>query len=436
MTRPFTVALITGEAGPPGPRPAWRTPEPLQHLPPHWPIRSIDVVVVADLLIAIAVMAGTVSSLSELNGRAGQPVDGGLIPLAGLLVALPLALRDRWPLAAWRISVPAMIFVISLTREVYTAAEVDGEPYLPGVVFSYLLVLYAVGVRCSRQVSVGIWLLSFFGMWILHPDPSLFLGVIATGAALIYGYNVQVRRAAQRQVVEEERRTEDERAARAVLQERARIARELHDVVAHHMSVIAIQAEAAPIKAPDDPVVLRAELAGIRATALEALTELRRVLGVLREQNRDAPNQGIADGGPEPDTAPQPGLGDLDSLVAGARSVGSPVTLTVHGRQPECSRAVALATYRVLQEALSNVRRHAPGAPVEVEVGYHPDRITLRVENGPSAHPPTAGGGGGGQGLVGMRERVSACGGSLTTGPTAAGGFRVEAGLPLEVPTD
>lgn len=439
LARPFTSALVTGVADPPGRRPAWRTPEALQHLSRYLPAGSIDVVVLAEILTAIAILAGTNSLLISANQQAGTPVgDGELLILVAAAASLPLLLRDRWPLAAWRVAVPAMILVVAVTREAHAInGGGDANPYPPGAVLTYLLILYSVGVRCERRVSIGVWVVSVLGMWILHPTPSVFLGALMTGAALLYGYNVRVRRAAQRQVVEEEQRTEDERAARAVLEERSRIARELHDVVAHHMSVIAIQAEAAPIKAPEDPTVLKAELAGIRGTALEALAELRRVLGVLRN------------GDQAPETAPQPDLSNIDGLLASFRAAGLGVTVTTSGRPPPSLQGVGLTAYRVLQESLSNALRHAPGAAVRVHIDYRAGDLTLQVENGPppaghprsptgspeqsgaaAAHRPRSG-----QGITGMRERVSAWGGTLTTGPTADGGFAVAATLPLAAPT-
>ncbi|QSB15023.1 two-component sensor histidine kinase [Natronosporangium hydrolyticum] len=426
VTRPFTGALVTGVADPPSPPPVWRTPPALQHLTRYVRTRTIDVVVLLEILTAIAVFAGTNAALVSADYRAGAPMtDPELLVIASFAAAVPLLLREWWPLAAWRVAVPAIFFAAVVYRDARGAEFGDGVNPVPvGGVLTYLLILYSVGVRCERRVSVGVWLVSVLGLWILHPDPILFLGAIMMGAALIYGYNVRVRRAAQRQVVEEELRTEDARAAQAVLEERARIARELHDVVAHHMSVIAIQAEAAPIKAPDDPAALRTELAGIRATALEALTELRRVLGVLRQRDDT------------PDTAPQPDLAEIDELLAGFRAAGLPITVTTSGRPPASLRGVGLSAYRLLQESLSNALQHAPGAPVRVGVDYGREQLTLRVEN----DPPPAGGDRSprerrGQGITGMRERVSAWGGTLTIGPTTAGGFSVVAMLPLADPS-
>jgi signal transduction histidine kinase len=427
LVRPLHAALATGVADPPPPRAAWRTPDTVQHLARYLRVRAIDAVVVAEVFLALAIVAGTNTALVDAyqRGRAAA-VDGELFVLAALAAAVPLVLRDRWPLAAWRVSIPSMVLVVALMRQVYGQGVFDnpfpaGAPYPVGAILTYLLVLYSVGVRCERRISIGVWLVSLLGMWVLHLGSSVLLGAIMTAVALVFGYNVRVRRAAQHRVAEEEQRTEDMRAARAVLEERARIARELHDVVAHHMSVIAIQAEAAPIKSPDDPATLRAELAGIRTTALTALAELRRVLGVLRNGDR------------APETTPQPDLSRVDDLVDRARAAGLAVTVTTSGQPVDNPPGVGLAAYRVLQESLSNALRHAPGAPVRVGIDHRSGSLTVRVENDPPPAPaPLDRSPRGGQGLAGMRERVSAHGGTISAGSTPSGGFVVAATFPLQ----
>jgi signal transduction histidine kinase len=206
----------------------------------------------------------------------------------------------------------------------------------------------------------------------------------------------------------------------AATQERARIARELHDVVAHHVSMVAVQAETARLTTPGMPPEGQARLAAIGDTARDALTEMRRLLGVLR-----------TDAGGDPERAPQPGLDRLDELLAGAREAGTSVRLTVRGDAVELSPGVDLTAYRVVQEALTNARRHAPGAEVEVEVLYGEDAVRVRVrDDGPGPD----GTGHSGHGLVGMHERVSMIGGRLRVGPADGGGFAVEASLPIGEP--
>jgi signal transduction histidine kinase len=200
--------------------------------------------------------------------------------------------------------------------------------------------------------------------------------------------------------------------------ERARIARELHDVVAHHISMIAVQAETARLTTPGMPAAGGQRLSAIGDTARSALTEMRRLLGVLRE---DADTD-------TPELQPQPGLRQLNLLLDDARDAsGSGTRLILSGPPATLDPGVELAAYRIVQEALTNARRHAPGAGVDVELHYSDRALSLRIrDNGPG--PPEAAAGG--HGLAGMRERAAAVGGRLATGPAAGGGFLVEASLP------
>ena len=202
--------------------------------------------------------------------------------------------------------------------------------------------------------------------------------------------------------------------------ERARIARELHDVVAHHISMIAVQAETARLTTPGLPAAGAQRFAEIGDTARAGLTEMRRLLGVLRE---DAEGTDGAVG----DRQPQPGLAQLAELIDGAREAsGAAARLIVSGPVASFDPGVELAAYRIVQEALTNARRHAPGTAVDVELRYSGDSLRLRVrDNGPGPSAPGAG-----HGLLGMRERAATVGGSLRTGPAPGGGFLVEAELP------
>jgi signal transduction histidine kinase len=204
--------------------------------------------------------------------------------------------------------------------------------------------------------------------------------------------------------------------------ERARIARELHDVVAHHISMVAVQAETARLATPGMPAAGAQRLAAIGDTARAALTEMRRLLGVLRE---DAQTGAAA-------RRPQPGLKQLNELLDAARDAsGAGTRLLVSGPPATLDPGVELAAYRIAQEALTNARRHAPGAAVDVELHYTDDALRLRIrDNGPG--PPPTPRATGGHGLPGMQERAAAVGGQLRTGPTAGGGFLVEATLPAK----
>jgi signal transduction histidine kinase len=203
--------------------------------------------------------------------------------------------------------------------------------------------------------------------------------------------------------------------------ERARIARELHDVVAHHISMIAVQAETARLTTPGMPAAGEQRLTAIGDTARSALTEMRRLLGVLRE-DADAES---------PELHPQPGLEQLNELLDQARGAsGSAARLILSGPPARLDPGVQLAAYRIVQEALTNARRHAPGAGVDVELRYSGNVLELRIrDNGPG---PAGDAGADGHGLTGMRERAAAVGGRLRTGPAAGGGFVVEATLPAD----
>ena len=210
--------------------------------------------------------------------------------------------------------------------------------------------------------------------------------------------------------------------------ERARIARELHDVVAHHISMIAVQAETARLATPGMPTAGARRLLEIGDTARAGLTEMRRLLGVLRE-DAQAADPGQADA----DRHPQPGLQQLNELLDEARDAsGSGTRLIISGPPATLDPGVELAAYRIIQEALTNVRRHAPGAAVDVELHFADDALGLRIrDNGPgppAAQPVTAGG----HGLPGMRERAAAAGGELRTGAAPGGGFLIEATLPAK----
>jgi signal transduction histidine kinase len=238
----------------------------------------------------------------------------------------------------------------------------------------------------------------------------------------------RTRRAYTNEVELRARRAEDDqdnRAARAAADERSRIARELHDVVAHHVSLIAVQAEAAASLLPGRPVEAAGSVEIIGTTARQALTELRRLLGVLR--NPDEPVE----------TVPSASVDQLDAVVDQLRHAGLDVELTVSGIPRRLSAAIDLTAYRIVQEALTNAVRHAPANPVRVVLSYEPDHVSVTVvDAGDKLTAPTGPGlnghndGPAGFGLSGITERVTSCGGTLTIGPTPAGGFAVLAKLP------
>ncbi|WP_344907681.1 sensor histidine kinase [Actinomadura meridiana] len=242
-------------------------------------------------------------------------------------------------------------------------------------------------------------------------------------AALI-GMYVAARRRVVQGLTERAERAETERhllAERARAEERARLAAEMHDVVAHRVTLMVLQAGALRVRAPDEAT--RAAAEELRGTGCQALDELRDVVGLLRRGPGAGP---AADSGPLP---------DLSALVAESAAVGVPVELAEHGDPPPASPAVGRTAYRVVQEALTNARKHAPGAAVHVDVRYRIDGVTLIVRNAAASGEPDAelAASGSGMGLAGLRERVELIGGTFTAGPHLDG-FRVEAALPAYVP--
>jgi len=339
--------------------------------------------------------------------------------LLAVAVATPLLLAARYPLLGWRIS-----WVALLLSPLVPGQWRGGWPWGPAQLVVMLAVFGVAGVRYGRPVLWWMWALSLIPWWLwLARDLADLNGPI--GATIVFTAatvaldSIGSRWRAQRALAAQTERTELERARRAVLEERARIARELHDVVAHHMSLIAVRAETAPYRLSDLPESARAEFGSLSAVAREAMTEMRRLLGVLRH---DEP-AGLA---------PQPQLSDLPALVDTAREAGVSVELSVPPALDQVPSGVALCAYRIVQESLSNANQHAPGAAVTVSVDHDVDAVLLRVANGPGGPArPHANEHGPGHGLTGMRERVALLGGSLSAGPAPDGGYEVCAVLPF-----
>jgi signal transduction histidine kinase len=255
--------------------------------------------------------------------------------------------------------------------------------------------------------------------------PTPVTNTLIIGAAWLLGYFAHNYRAYAARLEERTAELElarEELARRAVTEERLRLARELHDVVAHAMSVIAVQSGVGAHVADTQPKEAAKALSAIEATSRAALTELRRLLGVLRQESQ-----------PQGDLAPVPGLADLDSLLAEVAKAGLAVRLRVEGTPSPLPAGVDLSAYRIVQEALTNVVKHAGPARAQVVVGYRDQDVTVEVtDDGLGVGAPTGDGQARvGHGLIGMRERVAAFGGDLEAGPRPGGGFRVAARLPL-----
>ncbi|MCM2427150.1 sensor histidine kinase [Streptomyces sp. RKAG337] len=362
--------------------------------------------------------------LLMLMGFEFESERGGAPLAAALLTGIPLVTVLFRPVGGWWLSFGAGFLS--------GAAGLFSEwPWSATGFVSHLVVMAFVAGRTRPRVAAEMWLLTVvLGAAFAFTTPGRMSDSFAMGfvsfLVLLTVVLVKGWRETQAKVVEQVAVTEVERSRRTVLEERTTIARELHDVVAHHMSVIAIQAEAAPYRVDDPPAELTRSFAIIRENAVAALTELRRVLGVVRadEPGRDA---AFADSAPE---APQPTLANLDTLLANVRDTGADVDKVVTGAVRTLPQGVELSAYRIVQEGLSNALRHAPGAATRVEIGYVLGGLGLRVVNGPATGEvrPSHGAG---HGVLGMRERVSMLGGEMTAEPTAEGGYEVTAFIPV-----
>jgi signal transduction histidine kinase len=364
---------------------------------------------------ALSVALG-VAAVAEAVARAYERQPLPLAALVALAGVAPVALVRLWPATAAALSASAALSGLLISYP----ATVGG--------ITALAVLYAAaGYR--RPLPIALPLLLPFVAYVAVPTSEdrpggrsfalILLAVIALATAAAATLRLREERHRRRATEQSTAASLMEYAARG---ERARIARELHDVVAHHITMIALQAEAARLATPGLPPDGARRLTAIGDTARTALTEMRRLLGVLRE-DVDA----------ESPLEPQPGLHQLNTLLDEVRDAtsGSGVRLIVSGAVEPLDPGIELAAYRIVQEALTNTRRHAAGAAVDVELRYNGEELVLRVhDNGPGpAHPGQAGAG---LGLAGMRERAAVVGGRVTAGAASGAGFLVEAVLPTK----
>ncbi|MGW4945905.1 histidine kinase [Actinoplanes sp. NPDC004185] len=328
-----------------------------------------------------------------------------------LWAVLPVVVAVRRPLLAWRLAYPLLFLGI------LGATPQEPWPWSPVQIFGFLFVLAALVRHEESAVIALVTALTLVPVVAFAPRDNVWSVVMLLVAMGLAGDLVSRRRRSRAELSRQAELTELEQARRAVLEERARIAREMHDVVAHHMSMIAVQAETAPYRITGLPAPALAEFGTIAAGAREALGDMRRLLGVLRAETDESLR------------TPQPGLSDVAALVETAQRAGVEVTLA-EDDVAEVPEAVGLAAYRIVQEALANAARHAPGGPVRVSVRGTADALWVEVGNDPGA-APTAAADGPGHGLVGMRERSALLGGTLEAGPGPDGGYRVAARLPL-----
>jgi signal transduction histidine kinase len=366
-----------------------------------------------DIVIALGVAVAQV--LFTHFAARSQPEREPLGALAyTLLAAGPLALlaRRRYPVAV-------LAFVFSTTL----AYWVIGYPRGP-IFLALIVAFFTVVIAGYRLIAVIDLALGYFGfLWLPYlldrepaPNPA---AIVALAAWLLVLLSAAEFVRARRERARDAARMQEEEARRRASEERLRIARELHDALGHHLSLINVQAGVALHLNEELPEQTRAALDAIRQASKEALTELRSVLDILRQVDEQPPR------------TPTPTLRQLDDLVSRAAAAGLQVRTETVGQVRPLPFGVDVAAYRIVQEALTNVARHAGPATATVQVAYGERDLTLQVDDdgrGPAAHATA----GGGKGILGMRERVAALGGDLEAGPRPAGGFRVRARLPLD----
>ncbi len=375
------------------------------------------------LIDVVVVLTLAVTAVAQLwaSPPAGLVGGAGVHMVLAAAFSLPLLFRRRFAVAVF----------VTVAASAWLQFELGGglgQPF-----FAVIIALYAVGAHGSRPFT-------FVGpaavvLQVLLADiPRLRDGapwdeVVPAWFILLFvwGFGRWMRHRARAAVALAERaeaaeRDRHEQAARAVTEERARIARELHDLVAHSIGVIVIQAQGAQRALDTSPDQAREALSSIETAGRSGMAEMRRLLGLL------------TDGGAGAGTLPQPTLNEIPDLVARLRATGVPVDLRVEGIVRALPAGIELTGYRMVQEATTNVLKHAGRVPVDVRLQYEPDWLDIEViDQGPTdSMQPVNGHDSGSHGLVAMRERVSLYGGTLDTGPTTGGGFSVHARIPLE----
>ena len=363
-------------------------------------------------------------------------------PLLAVIVALPVGLRRRDPTGAMLLALVACCLIVA------AGGEINRGPFLP-----LALALFMVAATRTRTVAV-VSLAASLALLVVQGFILTMTGNgsgPATGVALILiivwmiGISVQQRRSYTARVREQV-------ATAAVTEERLRIARELHDVVAHSMTVVAVQAGFGEYVFDTDPAQARSALGNIQHVTREALSDMQRLLGVLRQDGTGQPGAAQAGGQPGEELAadgtrparplqlaPAPGLADLERLVSTTAGAGVRVNLASTGEHRDIPAAIDQSAFRIVQEALTNVVKHSGASSCKVAVGYERASLTVEITDpggdGPGGRQPLAAGANGtGHGILGMRERVSLSGGEFSAHPQPGRGFRVAARFPLPAP--
>ncbi|POX55685.1 two-component sensor histidine kinase [Streptomyces sp. Ru71] len=378
-----------------------------------------------------AVVLFGISLMSAVAGQATRGTDApALIVPVALLLCLVVALRRRMPERMLLLAVALGVAQLALDVETMAAD------------FAMLVIVYTVaatGARWASRLALAVGLSAATAAQLRWPNQDASVAgnvavvvfqTVPFALAWVLGDSIRTRRAYYAQLEERAARLEKEREAQAkvaVAAERARIARELHDVVAHNVSVMVVQADGAAYVLDAAPDQAKKALETISSTGRQALAEMRRLLGVLRTGEHQ-------EGG---EYVPQPDVRQIEDLVEQCRSSGLPVDFKVEGTPRPLPSGVELTAYRIVQEALTNTRKHGgPNAGASVRLVYFDDGLGLLIEDDGKGAPhelyEEGGVDGQGHGLIGMRERVGMVGGTLDAGPRPGGGFRISALLPLK----
>ena len=364
-----------------------------------------------------ALMAGQSITRHPLSGQHPTTVLTWLLAVA---ICAPILTHRRFPRASVAVCLGAVAIYATGRYVAY-----------PG--FALFVLNFDIALHSEERIAVPTLFASAVVLGVAVDLQPAKVAVLATyiaseicvGLAWLAGWNLRLRRARWAELQARAERLEREReeeARRAVTEERLRIARELHDVIAHSMSVIAVQSAVGHHVIDTQPAEARQALAAIEATSRSALTEMRRLLGVLRQE-----------GEPRGSLTPAPGLADLTALVTQVQDAGLKVWINVEGQRVTVPPGIDLSAYRIVQEALTNVIKHAGSSAANVTISYQPGSVTVEITDQGTAAPPRvpAPRTGSGHGIIGMRERVAVFGGEFTAGPGPDGGFRVRACFPI-----
>jgi signal transduction histidine kinase len=372
---------------------------------------------IADALLAAAVTAMVLIDLSSPTDATGVRPTDALAVVLSLLQTLPLAFRRRAPLLCFILTLVGVCTYYALGFEV-----------TDGTLATFIGVYTVAAYEDRRKSLLGLGLLAF-GMtwyWLTRAEPfdpttPIWIGILGL-LSWGLGEYVRARRAYTAQVEALAERLDRARALearQAAWQERARLARELHDVIGHTVNVMVIQAGAGRRTLASDRGLAERAFQTIESTGREALEELDRMLGILRTEEDEA------------DLPPLPGLKQLHALAGRFEDAGLPVEITIEGDQVPLPRSLDQSAYRIIQEALTNALRHADDTIAHVAIRYQTDRLDLEVANDSHGNQRPPDHAGGGRGLIGIQERVALFGGELEAGPRAGGGFVVRCRLPL-----